>query len=113
MDDKAQIIVAAELINMASETPELPAMVQAVEDTLAAYPTQTPADVGHRSETFFEALAGRTDLIVAAGREGKQHPVIDEASLPLTAAMAAKMKTPRPLTPTGAASGSPTCPTVE
>lgn len=42
---------------------------------------------------MFEPLAGRTDLVVAIGREGKSHRSINEASLPLTAAMAAKIKT--------------------
>ena len=44
---------------------------------------------------MFTALAGRTDLVVAIGREGKEHRAIDETSLPLSAAMAAKMRTPK------------------
>lgn len=94
VDDKAHIIVAAELINNASDARELPAMVEAVKETLGAYPGQTLADAGYRSEAVFAALAGRTDLVVAIGREGKEHRAINEVSLPLTAAMAQKMKTP-------------------
>jgi hypothetical protein len=93
VDDTAHIIVAAELINNASDGRELPTMVEVVRDTLGAYPKQTLADAGYRSEAVFEALAGRTELVVAIGREGKNHRPINEASLPLTAAMAAKMKT--------------------
>lgn len=93
VDDTAHINVAAELINNASDVRELPTMVQAVKDTLGANPVQTLADAGYRSEAVFEALAGRTDLIVAIGREGKGHRAISEVSLPLTAAMAQKMKT--------------------
>ena len=93
VDDTAHIIVAAELINNASDARELPTMVEAVKDALGIYPEQTLADAGYRSEAVFEALAGRTDLIVAIGREGKAHRPINEASLPLTAAMVAKMKT--------------------
>jgi transposase len=93
VDDKAHIIVAAELINSASDVRELPTMVQAVKDTLGAYPEQTLADAGYRSEAVFAALTGCTDLIVAIGREGKGHRAINESTLPLTAAMAAKMKT--------------------
>jgi hypothetical protein len=93
VDDTAHIIVAAELINNASDVRELPTMVQAVKDTLGAYPDQTLADAGYRSEAVFAALAGCTDLVVAIGREGKGHRPINEASLPLTAAMVAKMKT--------------------
>jgi len=94
VDDTAHIIVAAELINNASDARELPAMVEAVKDALGAYPEQTLADAGYRSEAVFQVLAGRTDLVVAIGREGKGHRAINEASLPLTAAMAQKMKTP-------------------
>lgn len=93
VDDAAHIIVAAELINNASDVRELPTMLEAVKDTLGAYPEQTLADAGYRSEAVFAALAGCTDLVVAIGREGKEHRAIDEASLPLTAAMVAKMKT--------------------
>ncbi len=93
VDDMAHIIVAAELINNASDVRELPRMVEAVKDTLGAYPEQTLADAGYRSEAVFAALAGCTDLVVAIGREGKSHRPINEASLPLTAAMVAKMNT--------------------
>ena len=95
VDDTAHIIVAAELINNASDVRELPTMVQVVKDTLGAYPEQTLADAGYRSEAVFEALAGRTDLVVAIGREGKGHRAIDETTLPLSAAMVEKMKTPQ------------------
>ena len=93
VDDTAHIIVAAELINNASDVRELPTMLQAVKSALGAYPEQTLADAGYRSEEVFEVLAGRTDLVVAIGREGKSHRPINEASLPLTAAMVTKIKT--------------------
>jgi hypothetical protein len=93
VDDTAHIIIAAELINNASDVRELPTMLEAVKNALGADPEQTLADAGYRSEEVFEVLAGRTDLVVAIGREGKSHRPINEASLPLTAAMVAKMKT--------------------
>ena len=93
VDDTAHIIVAAELINNASDVRELPTMLEAVKDALGAYPEQTLADAGYRSEATFAALAGCTDLVVAIGREGKSHRPINEITLPRTAAMAAKMKT--------------------
>jgi transposase len=93
VDDTAHIIVAAELINNASDVRELPTMVEVVKDTLGAYPEQTLADAGYRSEAVFAALAGCTDLVVAIGREGKGHRAINEVTLPLTAEMVAKMKT--------------------
>jgi transposase len=93
VDDTAHIIVAAELVNCAADVGELPKMLQAVHDNLGAYPAQTLADAGYRSEAVFEELGERTDLIVALGREGKQHVAINAANLPRTAAMAEKMKT--------------------
>jgi transposase len=95
VDDTAHIIVAAELTNSAADVRELPTMVAVVKDTLGAYPDQTLADAGYRSEAVFEALAGCTNLVVAIGREGKGHRAINDATLPLTAAMVAKMKTPQ------------------
>lgn len=92
VDDMAHIIVAAELTNSASDVRELPTMVEVIKDTLGAYPDQTLADAGYRSEAVFATLAGCTDLVVAIGREGKEHRAINEATLPLTAAMAAKVK---------------------
>lgn len=93
VDDARHIIVAAELVNCAADAGELPAMLQAVKDNLGAYPQQTLADAGYRSEAVFEALADCTELVVALGREGKEHAQIDPERLPRTAAMAAKMQT--------------------
>ena len=92
VDDTAHIIVAAELVNCAADAGELPKMLQAVHNNLGAYPKQTLADAGYRSEAVFKELGERTDLIVALGREGKQQATIDADSLPLTAAMGEKMK---------------------
>ncbi len=94
VDATAHIIVAAELINSASDVRELPTMLEAVKATLDAYPDQTLADAGYRSEAVFEALVGRTDVVMAIGRENKSHRPINETTLPLTAQMVAKMQTP-------------------
>ena len=93
VDDTAHIIVAAELVNCAADVGELPTMLQAVHANLGVYPAQTLADAGYRSEAVFEELGKHTDLIVALGREGKEQVKINADSLPLTAAMAEKMKT--------------------
>ena len=93
VDDTAHIIVAAELGNCAADVGELPRMLRAVKDNVGAYPAQTLADAGYRSEAVFEELAEHTELVVALGREGKKLAEIDPASLPRTAAMAAKMDT--------------------
>lgn len=93
IDDKAHIIVAAELGNCAADVGELPRMVSAVKANAGTYPEQTLADAGYRSEAVFEQLADHTEVIVALGREGKKHVAIDPEGLPRTAAMAAKMQT--------------------
>ena len=93
VDDTAHIIVAAELGNCAADVGELPKMLHTVKDNVGAYPAQTLADAGYRSEAVFEELAEHTELVVALGREGKKLAAIDPASLPRTAAMAAKMDT--------------------
>ena len=94
VDDTAHIIVAAELSNNASDVRELPTMLSAVNANLGAFPDRVLADAGYRSEAVFEALAGRTDVVIAIGREGKSHRPINATTLPLTAAMVEKMKTP-------------------
>lgn len=93
VDDTAHIIVAAELINNASDVRELPKMVEKVKAALGAYPGQTLADAGYRSEAVLGALEDHTELFVAIGREAKNHRPINAATLPLTAAMVTKMKT--------------------
>ena len=84
VDATAHISVAAELINNASDVRELTTMLESVKEALGTYPQQTLADAGHRSEAVFAALAGRTELVVAIGREGKGHRPINETTLPLT-----------------------------
>ena len=93
VDDTAHIIVAAELGNCAADVGELPKMLRAVKANVGAYPAQTLADAGYRSEAVFEELADHTELVVALGREGKKHAAINPAGLPRTAAMAVKMDT--------------------
>lgn len=93
VDDTAHIIVAAELVNNASDVHELPKMLEAVKDVLGSYPEQTLADAGYRSEAVFQSLSEHTELVIAIGREGKSHRPINTDTLPLTAAMVAKMKT--------------------
>lgn len=94
VDETAHIIVAAELTNMAADSGELPAMLDAVRANLDADASQALADAGYRSEAVFEQLKDcPTELIVALGREGKQQVRIDARKNPCTAAMAAKMQT--------------------
>ena len=94
VDEAAHIIVAAELTNCASDAGELPTMLQAVKDNLAALPEQALADSGYKAEAVFEALVGcGCELVVAVGREGKEALGFDPQRLPHTAAMAAKLKT--------------------
>jgi IS5 family transposase len=93
VDETAHIIVAAELTNVGSDANELLGMLQAIKSNLGQSAKQVLADAGYRNEAVFEQLA-RTDmdLVVALGREGKQHVRIDAATLPYTTAMSAKMQ---------------------
>ena len=94
VDEKAHIIVAAELTNMAADSGELPGMLEAVKANLDADARQVLADAGYRSEAVFEQLKDHpSELIVALGREGKQQVQVDASKYPCTVAMAARMKT--------------------
>jgi transposase len=94
VDETAHIIVAAELTNVAADSGELPAMLNAVRANLHADAAQVLADAGYRSEAVFEHLkAHPSELVVALGREGKQEVKIDAGKSPCTAAMASKLQT--------------------
>ena len=95
IDEKAHIIVAAELTNSASDAAELPKLLDAVKRNLGQAPAQVLADTGYRSEAVFAQLAhSGTDLVVAIGREGKQQLPFQEDRKPHSAAMAAKLRSP-------------------
>lgn len=73
VDERAHIIVAAELTNSANDAAELPKLLAAVKSNLAQKRAQVLADTGYRSEAVFEELADSgIDEAVAIGREGKQ-----------------------------------------
>jgi hypothetical protein len=92
VDETAQIVVAAELTNMASDGHRLPAILAAVKENLKALPERVVADAGFRSEDVFEQLKSTPiDLIVALGRDGKEIS-IDASRYPRTAEMAAKLR---------------------
>jgi transposase len=94
VDDRAHIIVAAELTNNAADSDRLVPMLQAVGQNLGELPAQALADAGYRSEAVFEQLKdGSVELIVALGREGKEQLAIQAAKYPRSAEMAAKMQT--------------------
>ena len=91
VDEAAHIIVAAELDNTAPDTNWLLPMIQAVRDNLGELPEQGLADAGYRSEDNLKNAP--IEMVVALGREGKQHAQIDAQQYPHTAAMAAKLQT--------------------
>ena len=94
VDAERQIIVAAELSDNASDSGQLPGMLEAVERTLGALPAQVLADAGYRSEATLETLADSPcEILVALGREGRADAQIDADRYPHTAAMAARLQT--------------------
>ncbi len=52
MDETAHIVVAAELTNMAADSGEVPAVLQAVKANLNVQPAQVLADAGSPSGKF-------------------------------------------------------------
>lgn len=96
VDEAAQIVVAAELTNNAADSERLPVLLAAVKANLEQDAQQVLADAGFRSEAVFEQLKDSpSELIVALGREGRQAMSIDSEQYPHTAAMDAKLRTPR------------------
>ena len=89
-DEAAQIIVAAELDNCAPDANWLLPMIQAVKSNLGQLPALGLADAGYRSEQNLKDSP--IELVVALGREGKQHAQVDAQQYPHTAAMAAKLQ---------------------
>lgn len=93
VDAHAQLIVAAELTNVAADNGELPRMLKTATDNCGQAPALALADSGYRSEEVLEQLSGSaTEVLIALGREGKKQVAIDAAKLPLTAAMAEKIR---------------------
>ncbi len=96
VDEAAQIVVAAELTNNAADSERLPVLLAAVKANLEQDAQQVLADARFRSEAVFEQLKDSpSELIVALGREGRQAMSIDSEQYPHTAAMDAKLRTPR------------------
>lgn len=91
VDEAAHIIVAAELDNVAPDANWLLPMIQSVKDNLGELPALGLADAGYRSEDNLKNAP--IELVVALGREGKEHAEIDAEQYPHTAAMAAKLQT--------------------
>jgi hypothetical protein len=91
VDEAAHIIVAAELDNTAPDANWLLPMIQAVKNNLDELPELGLADAGYRSEDNLKNAP--IELVVALGREGKEHAQVDAGQYPHTAAMAAKLKT--------------------
>ena len=83
--------LAAELDNTAPDANWLLPMIQAVGDNLGELPELGLADAGYRSEDNLKQAP--IELVVALGREGKEHAEIDAQRYPHTAAMAAKLQT--------------------
>jgi transposase len=69
VDAEAQIIVAQDVTQSATDSGQLVPMIDATKANLGRYPTQASADAGYCSEANLEALEVRNiDAYVAAGR---------------------------------------------
>ncbi len=80
VDAEHQIIVAADLNNMAADSPQLIPMLDLVRENLGRNPEEISADAGYCSEANLEVLAGRlVDPFIAAG---KMHRSYNQPSAP-------------------------------
>ena len=97
VDEKARIIVAAEVVNTSSDVQQLPMVLAAVKAATESNPQQVLADAGYRSEAVMAELAvslSGTELVIALGREGRvQAKAVDAQRYPHTLAMQAKLQT--------------------
>ena len=91
--EAAHIIVAAELDNAAADTNWLMPMIEAGRQTLGELPELGLADAGYRSEENLKNAP--VEVVVALGREGKEHAAVEAQQYPHTAAMAGKLETER------------------
>ena len=91
VDDKAQIIVAAEITQQANDKKQLVPMIQAVENNLGRKPEQVTADAGYFSEAAVTdpALKG-VDLLVAVSRE--KHTITTEPGSPTAEGQSAEAR---------------------
>jgi len=96
VDDKSQIIVAADAGNSASDAGQLEAMLEQAEAITGTKCQRVLADNGYASESTLEAMEKRgTDAYVSIGREGKQASRKVAADKPATRRMAKKLCTKR------------------
>ena len=112
VDDTAHIIVAAELGNCAADVGELPRVLHAVKGNVGAYPTQTLADAGYRSETVFEQLADHTELVVRSAAKAGNTSKSTRQACPVLRQWRPRCIPRRRAPPTDGASGWPNRPTV-
>jgi transposase len=92
VDETAQIIVAAEVVQDANDKRQLTPMVQAVEKECGSVPKAVTSDAGYRSEeNFLQLEEQRIKGYVSLGREGA--PVFGEGKreYPATSRMARRL----------------------
>jgi len=96
-----QIILATEVSNIAPDQQKLVPMVCAVKDNLGEFPAVVSADAGYHSEAALAdpSIAG-VDLYVPRKRQRREDqpsepPAVLQTNAPATAAMHAKLATPR------------------
>jgi len=94
VDEKAQIIVATDVVQCASDSRSLVPMIERVEANVEQPACHFLADHGYRSEANFQLLEQRgISAFVALGREGKR-PLNVERN-PATVRMLRKLRAPR------------------
>ena len=80
VDEASQRIVATGLTNCAADSGALLLLVDRVQTTLGADPTEVLADAGYKAEATFQTLEARQiGAYISLGREGKPSPTPNPA----------------------------------
>lgn len=75
VDERSQIIVAADLATSANDSQSLPSLMDQVKENCGSYPSETLADAGYQSLANIEAVKVRgSKPIIAFGQESKEIP---------------------------------------
>ncbi len=94
VDEKAQIIVATDVVQCASDSSSLIPMIQEVMKNTGRKPKCFLADAGYRSEASFRLLEQqKITALVALGREGRKPLGVEKN--PATQRMLMKLQRPR------------------
>lgn len=93
VDEEAQIIVAAEVVQDTNDKQQLVPLLEAIEEECGSLPVAVTSDAGYRSEENFQTLEEREVRgYVALGREGVKQTVKEREKNPATCRMERRLE---------------------